>query len=174
MRNSCGLTIYTLNLSLIMQTTELSSNQLIENWILDVLSKPNSKFADMPPCPFARKAWAEGKVVIKKFVSFNQVKEDIKFVKDRVMIFTFGENCLPTCKDLAILAKDFNLQFPDLVFYDEHPDTIEEVGGVKLNSGMCALIVQNRKEILEKRAELQKTGYYDNWKPEMKERIFGS
>ena len=87
------------------------------------------------------------------------------------MIFYFKENSLPSCRDLSILAKDYNLQFPDLVFYDEHPDSIEEVVGVKLNSGICALIVQNRKDIEEKRAELKKTGYYDNWKPEMKERI---
>ena len=33
-------------------------------------------------------------------------------------------------------------------------------------------VILNRKDIEEKRAELQKTGYYDNWKPEMKERIF--
>ena len=88
------------------------------------------------------------------------------------MVFYFKENVLPSCKDLEILAKDLNLQFPELVFYDEHPDTIEEVAGIKLNSGICALIVQNRKDIDEKRTELQKTGYYDNWKPEMKERIF--
>ena len=39
-------------------------------------------------------------------------------------------------------------------------------------------IIQNifskdeRKDLLEKRAELHKTGYYDKWAPEMKERIF--
>ena len=159
-----------------MKTTVLLSNlvtqKTIDSWIEDLLSIPNPAFANMPPCPYAKAAWIEGKVIVKKFVSFNQLKEDIKFIKDRVMIFYFKENTLPSCKDLSILAKDYNLQFPDLIFYDEHPDTIEEVAGIKLNSGICALIVQNRKDIQEKRAELQKTGYYDNWKPEMKERIF--
>lgn len=158
-----------------MTTTVLLSNpvttQTIDSWINDLLSIPNPAFSNLPPCPYAKTAWVEGKVIVKKFVSFNQLKEDIKFIKDRVMIFYFKENTLPSCKDLSILAKDFNLQFPDLIFYDEHPDTIEEVAGIKLNSGICALIVQNRKDIEEKRTELQKTGYYDNWKPEMKERI---
>ena len=159
-----------------MKTTVLLSNlvtqKTIDSWIKDLLSVPNPAFSNLPPCPYAKAAWVEGKVIVKKFVSFNQLKEDIKFVKDRVMIFYFKENSLPSCRDLTILAKDLNLQFPNLVFYDEHPDTIEEVACVKLNSGICALIVQNRKDIEEKRAELQKTGYYDNWKPEMKERIF--
>ena len=63
-------------------------------------------------------------------------------------------------------------EYPDYIFYDEHPDTIEEVGGELINSGVTAIIVQDRKDLLEKRAELQKTGYYDKWTPEMKERIF--
>ncbi len=144
----------------------------IDSWIEDLLSIPNPAFANLPPCPYAKAAWVEGKVIVKKFVSFKQLKEDIKFVKDRVMIFYFKENTLPSCIDLEILAKDYNLQFPNLIFYDEHPDTIEEVAGIKLNSGICALIVQDRKDLLEKRAELQKTGYYDKWTPEMKEKIF--
>ena len=144
----------------------------IDSWIEDLLSIPNPAFANLPPCPYAKAAWVEGKVIVKKFVSFKQLKEDIKFVKDRVMIFYFKENTLPSCIDLEILAKDYNLQFPNLIFYDEHPDTIEEVAGIKLNSGICALIVQDRKDLLEKRAELHKTGYYDKWTPEMKEKIF--
>ena len=57
------------------------------------------------------------------------------------------------------------------MFYDEHPDSIENVDGVQLNSGVCALIVQDRKDLLEKRKELMKTNYYDNWTTEMKNRI---
>ena len=63
-------------------------------------------------------------------------------------------------------------EYPDYIFYDEHPDTIEMVGGEIINSGVTAIIVQDRKDLLEKRAELHKTGYYDKWTPEMKERIF--
>ena len=34
----------------------------IKTWILKVLSKPNHIFNNLPPCPFAKKAWAEGRV----------------------------------------------------------------------------------------------------------------
>ena len=148
------------------------TQKTIDSWIEDLLSIPNPAFANLPPCPYAKAAWVEGKVIVKKFVSFNQLKEDIKFIKDRVMIFYFKENTLPSCKDLSILAKDFNLQFPELIFYDEHPDTIEMIGDEVVNSGVTAIIIQERKDLLEKRAELEKTGYYDKWTPEMKERIF--
>ena len=59
----------------------------------------------------------------------------------------------------------------EFIFYDEHPTQIEEVSGVIINSGLALLIVQKRKELEEARAQLMKTGYYDNWTPEMKERI---
>ena len=45
------------------------------------------------------------------------------------------------------------------------------MSGVIINSGLALLIVQKRKELEEARAKLMKTGYYDNWTPEMKERI---
>ena len=32
----------------------------IETWITSVLDTPNSKFGNLPPCPFAKKAWVEG------------------------------------------------------------------------------------------------------------------
>ena len=52
-----------------MKTTESSSNQL-ENWILDFLSKPNPAFDNLPPCPYAKKAWVDGNVEIKQFENF--------------------------------------------------------------------------------------------------------
>ena len=36
----------------------------LQAWSNEVLEKPTPLFADMPPCPFARKAWMEDNVVI--------------------------------------------------------------------------------------------------------------
>ena len=74
--------------------------------------------------------------------------------------------------DLEIVCGVYNYRRPEFLFYDEHPAQVEEVSGVIINSGLALLIVQKRKELEEARAELMKTGYYDNWTPEMKERIF--
>ena len=61
-----------------MKTTESSSNQNLKNWILDYLSKPNPVFNDLPPCPFAKKAWLDGNVEIKKFVNYDELEECVK------------------------------------------------------------------------------------------------
>ena len=155
-----------------MKTTESSSNQNLKNWILDYLSKPNPVFNNMPPCPHAKKAWLDGNVEIKKFVNYDELEECIKdIVESRVKIFYFEYPLLPTAKKLKSVVSWLGTKHPQFIFYDEHPDTIEEVGGEVVNSGVTAIIVQDRKDLLEKRAELQKTGYYDNWTDEMKQRI---
>ena len=155
-----------------MKTTESSSNQNLKNWILDYLSKPNPVFNNMPPCPHAKKAWLDGNVEIKKFVNYDELEECIKdIVESRVKIFYFEYPLLPTAKKLKSVVSWLGTKHPQFIFYDEHPDTIEEVGGEVVNSGVTAIIVQDRKDLLEKRAELLKTGYYDNWTDEMKQRI---
>ena len=79
---------------------------------------------------------------------------------------------LPRCGELQRLAASFNEEFPDFLFLEEHPDLIEDVGGVVVNEGeLCMMIVQKRKPLEDAREELMKTGYYDNWTPQMKERI---
>ena len=156
-----------------MKTTESSSNPDLQSWILDFLSEPNKVFDNLPPCPFAKKAWLDGNVEIKKFVNYDQLRETIKnVVGSQVKIFYYEYPLTPDADKLKSVVTWLAKEYPDYIFYDEHPDTIEKVGEEVVNSGVIAIIVQNRKDLLEKRAELQKTGYYDNWTPEMKERIF--
>ena len=156
-----------------MKTTGSSSNQDLKNWILDYLSKPNPVFNNLPPCPFAKKAWLDGNVEIKKFVNYDILQENIQdIVGSKVKIFYFEYPLLPRAEKLKNIVSWLGDKYPQFIFYDEHPDTVEQVGDEVVNSGVTAIIVQDRKDLLEKRAELHKTGYYDKWTPEMKERIF--
>jgi hypothetical protein len=139
----------------------------IEDWVMKVLSKPEKVFANLPPCPFAKKAWMENKVDVKNFVSFEQLEEDIKNLKE-VMIFRFGSI---VAEDLEDIAKEYNKKYPNLLFLEEHPDLVETFDGLVVNQGTSMLIVQDRKELEDARKQLKKTGYYDNWSEELKDRI---
>ena len=155
-----------------MNTTESSSNQKIEDWILDFLSQPNSAFDNLPPCPYAKKAWLDGNVEVKEFVSFAEMRKDLAEWNNEVIIYLFQYTTLPRCTELQILASKFNEEFPDFLFLEESPDLVEDVGGVIVNQGeLCMMLVQKRKPLEEAREELMKTGYYDNWTEDMKERI---
>lgn len=139
----------------------------IESWIIDVLSKPEKVFANLPPCPFAKKAWLDNKVDVKKFISFEQLEKDIKELKE-VMIFRFEDI---SAKDLEDISKEYNQKYPSLLFLEEHPDLVECFDGLVINQGSAMLIVQDRKELEDARKQLQRTGYYDNWSETLKSRI---
>jgi hypothetical protein len=139
----------------------------IENWIMNVLSKPEKVFANLPPCPFAKKAWAENKVDVLIFTSLEQMEMHLQNLKE-VMIFRF-ENI--SAEELQNISKDYNNKYPNLLFLEEHPDLVECFDGLVTNQGTPMLIVQDRKELEDARKQLEKTGYYDNWSEELKERI---
>ena len=140
----------------------------IETWITTVLDTPNSKFGNLPPCPYAKKAWVEGNVSVKMFddvQSFTPQDWD-KEVNIYVM------NPWISSELLSEIAKNYNSMYSDYLFLEEHPDLIEDVGGFVVNQGkLILLIVQDRKPLEEARKKLQETNYYEYWTPEMKKRI---
>ena len=140
----------------------------IETWISKVLDVPNSKFGDLPPCPYAKKAWVDGNVEVKMWKDFESFRYD-KWEKE-VTIYVMDPYISP--EFLSQLAKNYNKLYPDYLFLEEHPDLVEDVGGFVVNQGeLILLIVQERKPLEEARDKLQGTTYYEHWTPEMKERI---
>ena len=138
----------------------------IEDWVMTTLSQPNKAFGNLPPCPYAKKAWLDGNVEVKMFTSFEEFekgpwnKEVTIYVTDM------------SAWDLQEAAHDYNQRFPAYLFLEEHPDLTEEVDGFLVNQGEYGmLIVQERRPLEDSRRALMKTEYYDKWSPEMKERI---
>ena len=74
-----------------MKTTESSSNPDLQNWILDFLSKPNKVFDNLPPCPFAKKAWMDGNVEVKKFEGLKLLDKDLDNWNKEVVIYEFED-----------------------------------------------------------------------------------
>ena len=73
---------------------------------------------------------------------------------------------------LQWLAMKLGIMYPDFIFLEDHPDLVEDIDGQIVNSGKVLLLVQERKELEEARADLMKTKYYDKWTLELKQRIF--
>ena len=42
----------------------MNLEQEVEKWIEQSISKPNKIFGNLPPCPYARKAWKDKKVSV--------------------------------------------------------------------------------------------------------------
>jgi hypothetical protein len=146
----------------------VTPKEKIEEWVLNTLSEPHNKFGDLPPCPYAKKAWIEGNVEVKMWKDFTSFRYD-KWEKE-VTIYVMDPYTSP--EFLSQIAKNYNKLYPDYLFLEEHPDLVEDVGGFVVNQGeLILLIVQERKPLEEARDKLQGTTYYEHWTPEMKERI---
>ena len=96
----------------------------IETWITRVLDVPNNKFGDLPPCPYAKKAWLDGNVEVKMWKDFESFRYD-KWEKE-VTIYVMDPYTSP--EFLSQMAKNFNNLYPDYLFLEEHPDLVEDVG----------------------------------------------
>lgn len=134
-------------------------------WIEHFLSRNNPVFNNLPPCPFAKKAWTEDKVEVilcpqpknlgreKNLLDHN--KDVLVYVLDRVIVQPYM---------LTQIVENFNRENPDLIALDDHPEQEEVVDGVRLNHGTYALaLVQKRDKLNKFREILAKQGYYNNW-----------
>tara|TARA_B100002019_G_scaffold47570_1_gene40192 strand:- start:10970 stop:11425 length:456 start_codon:yes stop_codon:yes gene_type:complete len=134
------------------------------------LTKPSEIFGGMPPCPFAKSAFVKNKVEIINYEDFPQIVGYMnkKWTKEVVIFVMENESA----EWVTNLAEKCNKIYPDFLFLEEHPDLVEEVGGMHLNSGLVLLLVQKRRELEDAREELRRTNYYDKWTEELKQRIF--
>ena len=166
--DTSGMEDYTVSHPILTDMVPEKISSKIEEWITKVLDVPNSKFGGIAPCPHAKKAWLDGNVDVKMWKDFGSFRYE-KWEKD-VTIYVMDPYTSP--EFLSQMAKNYNALYPDYLFYEEHPDLVEDVGGFVVNRGeLILLIVQKRDHLEESRHKLQGTNYYENWTPEMMERI---
>ena len=149
-----------------------SASKDIEGWILNFLSKPNEAFAGLPPCPYARRAWLIGKVLVRHIhsqelgLAIEATKNNFPSDKDVVMFCVNPKSITPEeLVDLCVSNDEF-------VLLDDHPESVEEIQGVVLNQGKYAIVfIQRRSELVSARAELEHTNYYHNFSTSYKKAI---
>ena len=133
---------------------DIQRNQMtkeVEDWINEVISKPNKIFGNLPPCPYARKAWKDKKVK----VTYDRIvsEQDYEKVKsgelDLIMIIQQGANV----------------------------DELYEFKHYLENTWLSPtdkIAVQNRHKLNEARKFLETTDYYKNFDEEYKNDILSN
>jgi len=150
----------------------------LDVWINKTLSIPDSIFNNLPPCPYAKKAWMENKVKIYAFDSWVDaysclVTKQWDFTNLEVVIIAFPKDDI-TSNQLSNMIDALQNTWPrnDLAVLEDHPDELEQVDGFKLNFGKCCLLlIQPRSKLHEARAYLETKDYYKNWSQEYKKAV---
>ena len=155
---------------------DIQSKQIIkevEDWINETISKPNKIFGNLPPCPYAKKAWRDKKV--KVTCDRAVLMEDYAKLKsgelDLIMIIQQDANVDELYEFKHYLENNLG---KDYVVLEDHPELKEEVGDMNLNFGKPVLFVQNRDKLNEARKFLESTDYYKNFEKEYKDDILSN
>ena len=155
-----------------MITSDLIKEE-IRLWSKDVLEKPSANFKQMPPCPYAQKAWKNDKVKI-------HVTDDLTLAVD------IKENNPPKGEEVEVIAwtgwKDMDVKEFDrwinkqnkqhngtwiIGFHPDHPEdeNIEEFeGNGSPEYGM--ILVQSHSHLAESSKKILTKGYYQKYSKE--------
>ena len=98
--------------------------QDLRSWSREVLEPPSKHLNGMPPCPYARKAWRESKVLVIESNNFEvdvdkYCREFYEFGKELIVVGTYE---IPDLDDLTAFTEKLNLSHSSLHCMQFHPD----------------------------------------------------
>lgn len=151
----------------------------IQSWAENFVEVPNPKLNNWAPCPYARRARIENKVLIDLGTIPQVDCNDIAATWDDtydVIIFAY-ERTRFTAEEIQILVEQNNQELfmpMDLMCLEDHPDDPEIVNGVTFNQGQYILLLfQRLSKVNDSHDQLKSQGYYDTWPRDYYERVAG-
>jgi hypothetical protein len=150
-----------------MLTQESVTTALLK-WMEEFVEVPHPSLGGWPPCPFARQARLSRSIDIRpgtdpykdctSLVDHNWAKE--------VVIFWYNYIDPELFLDSVNRANSILLA-NNLVALEDHPETEEIIAGIKMNFGLCPIIVLQKNNKLNQAADqLKEKGYYHTWSQE--------
>ena len=155
-----------------MLTQEQVQSELLR-WMEEFVEKPHPSLGGWPPCPFARQARLSKNIDIRlgqdayadclSLLYYDWSKEVVIFWYDTIDAELFVNDVIRA--NSTLLAKD-------IVALEDHPATEEIVAGIKMNFGLCPIIVlQKNSKLNEAADQLKEKGYYHTWTQEDLDKI---
>jgi len=147
---------------MLTQTTVESS---LLKWMEEFVEKPHPSLGGWPPCPFARQARLSRNIDIRQGRDpYNDCVSllDYEWSKE-VVVFWYDDIAPELFIDLVSRANTVLLE-RDIVALEDHPAIEEIIAGVKMNFGLCPIIVLQKNSKLNQSADqLREKGYYHSW-----------
>ncbi len=134
-------------------------------WMEEFVEVPHPGLGGWPPCPFARQARLSRNIDIRQGVDpFADCTSIIDYDWSKEVVVFWYEDIDPGLfLDLVNRANSVLLE-KDIVALDDHPETEELIAGVKMNFGLCPIIVLQKNSKLNQNADqLREKGYYHTW-----------
>ena len=145
----------------------------IQAWMQSFVEKPNPKFGNMPPCPYARQARLQNKIDIKDLDKdyFVCLTDAARTWTDEFDVVIFVERIVNRYEpqELSAIVEEVNKRVMPIyiVCLEDHPHEPEIINGVQMNNGKYVLVLMQRlSKINDASKQLENTSYYQHWTKE--------
>ena len=145
----------------------MSKKDVIESWIESV-TRENASLGGFPVCPYAKHSKyriveCDAKEISVFAPGHEQYDVVVYIVEDKFSPITLRKWC-----------DQFNAEYEDYIFLDDHRDANTYIKDVKTGNGRYNLILcQSKAKLRRFREMLSKTDYYDYWDKSYLETILG-
>jgi len=144
---------------------QLTVESSLLKWMEEFVEVPHPSLGGWPPCPFARQARLSNNIDIRQgtdpyadcmeLLYYDWAKEVVVFWYKHIDAELFVDDVVRA--NNTLLAKD-------IVALEDHPEIEELIAGVKMNFGLCPIIVLQKNSKLNQSADqLKEKGYYHTW-----------
>jgi len=139
----------------------------IINWITGFVEQPHPALNSWPPCPFARRARLDGEFDIRAG-QIDPYSDLMKVAMDHWQVIAYVYDAAAIEADrfeqqIAGVNQGFLIHRGIIVLAD-HPDSPEEVLGVRMNQGTYAIaFVQPLDKLNAVARQIAAKGYYQDW-----------
>ena len=145
----------------------------LRSWSQEVLEAPSPHLKGLPPCPYARKAWRDNKVLVIESDNFEadvrrHCQDFYEFDKELIVVATYD---IPDIDDLAGFVELLHSQFPRLHCMQFHPDYGAEDADLEFltdndwesatDGAYAMLFIQDLRLVVEASDKLEPLGYYE-------------
>jgi len=145
----------------------------LRSWSSKVLEVPNDHLKGLPPCPYAKQAWLQGKVLVLEAddIAVDATRccdEFYDLGKELVVVASFN---IPDLDEFSLFVDELNKDFDRLHCMQFHPDFGAEDAELdflydndwdsSLDREYCMIFIQDLRLVVNASDKLQKLGYYD-------------
>jgi len=150
----------------------------LRSWSREVLEVASAHLNGLPPCPYAKRAWAEDRVsVIESHSIFADALRVCRtfygFDKDLVVVASYS---IPDIEEFQPFVDELNAVFPSTHCMQFHPSYDAADAGLEFltdtdwESGVvepyCMVFIQDLKAVVSASDNLERLGYYAGYPPD--------
>lgn len=139
--------------------------QSLVKWLEEFVETPHPSLGGWPPCPFARQARLTNNIDIRSGIDpYADCLSLLYYDWTKEVVIFWYQDIDPESFVADVQRANMTLLSKDIVALEDHNQTDEIIAGIKMNFGLCPIIVLQRNSLLNQAADqLEAKGYYHTW-----------